>query len=132
VLIEDRNGLVVDTALVMASGTADLDAAVEIAERIEDEKRVTVGADKGCDTRGLVRDVRKREVTPHVSEKTNRPGGRAIDSRTTRHAGYSVNGNEEVFGWLKTVCMLRKTRHLGILKSDGSSPSRRRPTILCG
>src|SRR6202789_134701 len=44
VLIENRNGLVVDTTLVMASGTAERDAAVEMSERIASEKRVTVGA----------------------------------------------------------------------------------------
>ena len=78
-LIENRNGLVVDTELVMASGTAERDAAVEMAERIEGEKRVTVGADKGYDTRGFVREMRERNVTPHVSQNTNRPGGSAID-----------------------------------------------------
>jgi transposase len=121
VLIENRNGLVVDTELVMASGTAERDAAVEMAERIDGEKLVTVGADKGYDTRGFVRKMRERNVTPHVSQNTNRNGGSAIDSRTTRHAGYQVSQRkrkriEEVFGWLKTVGMLRKTRHCGIFK----------------
>jgi transposase len=121
VLIENRNGLVVDTELVMASGTAERDAAVQMAERIEGEKQVTVGADKGYDTRGFVREMRKRNVTPHVSQNTNRPGGSAIDQRTTRHGGYQVSQRkrkriEEVFGWLKTVGMLRKTRHRGIFK----------------
>ena len=121
VLIENRNGLVVDTELVLASGTAERDAAVEMAERIDGEKRVTVGADKGYDTRGFVRDMRERNVTPHVSQNNNRPGGSAIDGRTTRHAGYQVSQRkrkriEEVFGWLKTVGMLRKTRHRGIFK----------------
>jgi hypothetical protein len=60
VLIENRDGLVVDTAVVMASGTAERDAAVEMAERIEGEKRVTLGADKGYDTRGFVREMRER------------------------------------------------------------------------
>ena len=120
-LIENRNGLVVDTELVMASGTAERDAAVEMAERIEGDKRVTVGADKGYDTRGFVRDMRDRKVTPHVSENTNRNGGSALDRRTTRHSGYQVSQRkrkriEEVFGWLKTVGMLRKTRHRGIFK----------------
>ena len=115
VLIENRNGLVVDTALVMASGTAERDAAVEMAERIEGEKRVTVGADKGYDTRGLVRELRERNVTPHVSQNTLRSGGSAIDGRTTRHPGYQLSQRkrkriEEVFGWLKTVGRLRKTR----------------------
>jgi len=121
VLIENRNGLVVDTALVMASGTAERDAAIEMAERIEGEKRVTVGADKGYDTRGFVREMRERNVTPHVSENTNRSGGSALDRRTTRHAGYQLSQRkrkriEEVFRWLKTVGMLRKTRHRGIFK----------------
>jgi IS5 family transposase len=121
VLIENRNGLVVDTVLKMASGTAERDAAVEMAERIAGEKRVTLGADKGYDTRGFVRNMRDRNVTPHVSENTNRNGGSALDRRTTRHAGYQVSQRkrkriEEVFGWLKTVGMLRKTRHRGIFK----------------
>jgi transposase len=121
VLIENRNGLVVDTALVMACGTAERDAAREMAERIHGEKRVTVGADKGYDTRAFVREMRERNVTPHVSQNTNRPGGSALDPRTTRHAGYQVSQRkrkriEEVFGWLKTVGMLRKTRHRGIFK----------------
>ena len=68
VLIENRKGLVVDTVLKMASGTAERDAAVEMAERIEGEKRVTVGADKGYDTRGFVREMRERNVTPRVGE----------------------------------------------------------------
>jgi transposase len=121
VLIENRNGLVVDTELLMASGTAERAAAVEMAERLEGAKRVTVGADKGYDTRQWVREMRERNVTPHVSENANRPGGSAIDGRTTRHAGYQVSQRkrkriEEVFGWLKTVGMLRKTRHRGVFK----------------
>jgi IS5 family transposase len=121
VLIENRNGLVVDTELVMCSGMAERDAAREMAERIHGEKRVTVGADKGYDTKGFVQEMRERNVTPHVSENTNRPGGSALDQRTTRHNGYEVSQRkrkriEEVFGWLKTVGMLRKTRHRGIFK----------------
>ena len=123
VLIENRYGLVVETDLELASGTAERDAADEMAERFDGEKRVTVGADKGYDTRGFVRHMRDRNVTPHVSENTNRNGGSALDRRTTRHAGYQVSQRkrkrkriEEVFGWLKTVGMLRQTRHRGIFK----------------
>jgi transposase len=121
VLIENRNGLVVDTELVLCGGTAERDAALQMAERIDGEKRVTVGADKGYDTRAFVGEMRDRNVTPHVSRNTNRAGGSAIDGRTTRHAGYQVSQRkrkriEEVFGWLKTVGMLRKTRHRGVFK----------------
>jgi transposase len=121
VLIENRNGLVVDTELVLCSGTAERDAAVQMAERIDGDQRVTVGGDKGYDTRGFVQEMRERNVTPHVTQNTNRPGGSALDERTTRHAGYRVSQRkrkriEEVFGWLKTVGMLRKTRHRGVFK----------------
>jgi transposase len=51
VLIENRNGLVVDTELVQCSGTAERDAALPMAERIEGDQGVTVGGDKGYDTR---------------------------------------------------------------------------------
>ena len=121
VLIENRNGLVVDTELVLCSGMAERDAALDMAGRIDGEQRVTVGADKGYDTRGFVQEMRDRNVTPHVSQNTNRSGGSAIDGRTIRHAGYQVSQRkrkriEEVFGWLKTVGMLRKTRHRGVFK----------------
>ena len=121
VLIENRNGLVVDTEVVLCSGTAEREAALQMAERIEGDHRVTLGADKGYDTRGFVGEMRDLNVTPHVSQNTNRPGGSALDGRTTRHAGYQVSQRkrkriEEVFGWLKSVGMLRKTRHRGIFK----------------
>lgn len=121
VMIENRNGLVVDTELMQPSGTAERDAAMLMAERIEGTERVTVAADKAYDTKGLVAAMRELNVTPHVSQNEKRPGGSAIDGRTTRHAGYKVSQRkrkriEEVFGWMKTVGILRKTRHRGVFK----------------
>lgn len=120
-LIENRNGLVVDTELLQCSGTAERDAAIEMAGRIDGVGRVTLAADKGYDTRNLVAEMRAMKVTPHVSQNVNRQGGSAIDGRTTRHDGYQVSQRkrkriEEVFGWLKTVGMLRKTRLRGVHK----------------
>ena len=121
VLLENRNGLVVDTELLQANGTAERDAALLMAERIAGRQRVTVAADKGYDTQEFVREIRGMNVTPHVAQNDKRRGGSAIDGRTTRHAGYKVSQVkrkriEEVFGWLKTVGMLRKTRHRGVHK----------------
>src|SRR3954449_12496275 len=119
VLIENRNGLVVDTELVQCNGTAERDAAMLMAERVEGTERITLAADKGYDTKDFVREMRGMNVTPHVSQNTKRPGGSAIDGRTTRHEGYQVSQRkrkriEEVFGWVKTVGTLRKTRHRGL------------------
>jgi len=121
VLIENRNGLVVDTELLQCNGTAERDAAMLMAERLDGANRVTLGADKGYDTKEFVKEMRGINVTPQVAQNNNRPGGSAIDERTTRHAGYPVSQQkrkriEEVFGWLKTVASLRKTRHRGVQK----------------
>ena len=120
-LIENRHGLVVDTELLQCNGTAERDAAMLMVERLEGTQRVTVAADKGYDTRDFVRELRGMNATPHVSQNHKRTGGSAIDGRTTRHAGYQISQRkrkriEEVFGWMKTVGMLRKTRHRGIFK----------------
>jgi len=118
-MIENRNGLVVDTELLRCSGTAERDAAMLMAERVEGVTPITLGADKGYDTKDFVKEMRGINVTPHVAQNHKRPGGSAIDGRTTRHAGYQVSQRkrkriEEVFGWVKTVAMLRKTRHRGL------------------
>ena len=119
VMIENRNGLVVDTELLQCNGTAERDAAMMMAERVEGGERITLAADKGYDTKDFVSEMRGMNVTPHVSQNTKRAGGSAIDGRTTRHEGYQVSQRkrkriEEVFGWLKTVGTLRKTRHRGL------------------
>jgi IS5 family transposase len=112
---------VVDTELLPPSGTAERDAAMLMAERIEGTARVTIAADKAYDTKEFVGVLRDLKVTPHVAQNEKRPGGSAIDRRTTRHAGYQISQRkrkriEEVFGWMKTVGMLRKTRHRGVFK----------------
>ena len=92
-----------------------------ITERLGGDGRVTLGTDKGYGTKEFVKEMRQMKVTPHVAQNDGRRGGSAIDERTTRHAGYKVSQQkrkkiEEVFGWLKTVASLRKTRYRGVLK----------------
>ncbi len=86
-MIENRNGRVVDTELLQCNGTAKRDAAMMMTERVEGTDRITLGADKGYDTKDFVKEMRGMNVTPHVSQNTKRPGGSAIDGRTTRHTG---------------------------------------------
>src|ERR1700688_80119 len=119
VMIENRNGLVVDTELLQCTGTAERDAALLMVERVDGTERITVGADKAYDTKDYVSEMRGMNATPHVSQNLKRSGGSAIDGRTTRHEGYQVSQRkrkriEEVFGWIKTVGILRKTRHRGL------------------
>ena len=117
VLMENRNGLVVDTSLTKATSTAEREAAIAMIEDLPDDGRITLGTDKSYDTQDFVAEMRWLGVTPHVTQN-NRKRRSAIDGRTTRHAGYAASLRvrkriEEVFDWMKTVGVLRKTRHRG-------------------
>jgi len=120
-LVENRNGLIVNTEVFEANGTAERDAALVMLEQIPGTKQVTVGGDKAYDTADFVAECRNLKVTPHVAQNLERPGGSAIDARTTQHVGYAISQRkrkriEECFGWLKTIALLRKVRHRGIFK----------------
>ena len=79
---------------------------------------ITVGADKGYDTRDFVEDCREIRVTPHVAQNVAPRRRSAIDGRTTKVGGYAISQRvrkrvEEIFGWMKTVGNFRKTRYVG-------------------
>jgi transposase len=117
VLIENRHGLVVQATAVVGTGTAEREVAIAQVAALP-RGRKTVGGDKGFDQRAFVDAVRAVGATPHVAAKKQYS---AIDGRTTRHAGYAVSQRvrkriEEVFGWMKTVGLLRKLRHRGVAR----------------
>jgi transposase len=118
-LIENRNGLLVAFQMDEADGRAERRNALEMLdESVPGTGRVTVGGDKGYDTRDFVEACRERNVTPHVAQNAHKRRRSAIDARTTRQPGYAVSQRfrkriEEVFGWMKTVGNFRKTRFRG-------------------
>ena len=116
VLMENRHGLAVAATVTTAHGTAERDTALPLVHRARRGRRgrVTLGADKGYDTAAFVAAARAAGITPHVA----RGPWTRLDERTTRHPGYAVSQQrrkcvEEIFGWLKTVGLLRRTRHRG-------------------
>jgi transposase len=122
-LVENRNGLIVDSRVWEATGIAERYAALEMLQEVPGIGRVTVGGDQGFDTGDFVRECRNLGMTPHVAQNLRRRGGSSIDSRTTQHTGYALSQKkrkriEECFGWLKTIALLRKVRHRGTLKVD--------------
>lgn len=117
-MTENRHGLIVDTELTQAKGTAEPEAALAMMARLPGLGRMTLGGDKNYDQRGLVEGARAHNVTPHVARKRRYT---ALDGRTTRHAGYVQSQRrrklvEERFGWLKDIGGLRKLRHRGLAK----------------
>ena len=116
VLMENRHGLAVGARVTLATGAAEREAAGTMARGLR--PGATLGADKGYDTRDFVTALRAEDITPHVAQHTTHRR-RAIDGRTTRHPGYTISQQtrklvEEIFGWLKTIALLRKTRPRGV------------------
>jgi transposase len=116
-LTENRNGLIVSAMLTQADGYAERVAALTMVEEVPGKRRITLGGDRGFDTEEFVASCRTRHVTPHVAQSTTNRASR-IDARTLRHAGYEISQRkrkriEECFGWMKTIGLMRKTRHKG-------------------
>jgi Transposase DDE domain len=116
-LIENRHGLVVHATAVVGSGTAEREVAIAQVTALPSGPK-TLGGDKGFVQRAFVEAVRATGGTPHVAAKTKYS---AIDGRTTRHPGYAVSQRirkriEAVFGWMKSVGLLRKLRHRGVAR----------------
>jgi transposase len=125
-LIENRQGLIVDAMATQADGRAERDAALLMVQAQWHRtpwRRRTLGADKAYDVREFIDLTRELGTTPHVTQNLNRPGGSALDGRTTRHEGYAMSQHarpriEPAFGWLKTIAWMRKVKLRGLAKVD--------------
>jgi transposase len=125
-LTENRHGFAVVATLTHATGTAEREAALimmdESAAKDQDPactRRRTLGADKNYDTVEFVAECRARNVTPHVAQNTRRPGGSAIDARTTGYAGYAISQTkrqmaERIHAWPKTWSTMRRAMVRGL------------------
>jgi transposase len=124
VLMENRNGLIVDFQLEQASGYAERDAALAMLDRsLPNQEGVTLGADAGYDIADFVAACRERRITPHIAQTTDTRRRSAVDGRTVRHPGYEISQRlrkrvEEIFGWTKTVGCFRKTRFRGLARTQ--------------
>jgi len=118
ILTENRNGLIVAAQLSAATGRSEVETAIELLGRRGSQRPGTIGADKAYDDREFVTAAKEANMIPHVAQNISRSHSSFIDGRTTRHGSYQTSQRrrkmvEEVFGWMKTVGVLRKTRHRG-------------------
>lgn len=122
-LMENRSGLCVDLLITDAT-LAEHKAARQLLTRAR-RRRIhpkTLGADKGYHVKDFVQHLREHNIRPHIARIDGRttPG---LDGRTTRTEGYKISQRkrkrvEEIFGWLKTVGGMRKTRFIGQAKTQ--------------
>jgi transposase len=118
ILVENRNGMIVNTQVDIVTGTGETTAALAMLEQRPGHHRVTVGGDKGYDNQAFVAGARDRDTTPHVAQSTKNRKSR-IDGRTIRHAGYAISlakrpRVEAPFGWLKQYGLLRRPMFRGV------------------
>lgn len=122
-LVENCNGLLID--IVITDPTLHEARAAEPMldrRRLGRRKMRSLGTDKGYHTKAFVEKLRGRSIAPHIARIEGRrtPG---LDGRTTRHPGYAPSQRkrkriEEIFGWMKTVGGLRRSRFTGIAKTQ--------------
>ncbi len=122
-LMENRNGLLVDARLTRATGTAEPEAALAMLRALPAAGHKTVGADKAYDTAAFVASSRAAGVTPHVAQNISARRGSNIDGRTTRHAGYRISHVirkriEEANGWIKQVGGMAQTKLRGVKRVE--------------
>jgi IS5 family transposase len=113
--MENRSGLCADLQITDPR-MSEPKVAQRLLARLR-RKRIharTLGADKGYHSKAFVEHLREHGVRPHIARIDGRrtPG---LDGRTTRHASYRASQRtrkriEEIFGWLKTVGGMRRSR----------------------
>lgn len=125
VLMENRSGMIVDAEVTAATGTAEVEAAARMLLRSTDrdgregEGRVTVGADKGYDTRGFRNTCIENGIAPHVAVRKTTRAWRTIAAAPGYELSQRVRKRvEEPFGWMKTVGGCRKLRFIGRAKNE--------------
>ena len=125
VLMENRNGLC--AAITVHNPIAEDEPTVALAQvdehrELHEAKVTTVGGDKAYHQKKFVAGCREREIAPHVACK-EQVAVEGLDGRTTRSSGYVVSQRlrkrvEEIFGWMKTVGGLRRSRYRGVERTQ--------------
>jgi transposase len=132
---ENRNGLILAITVTEANGTAERSAALAMLDAVQvchGMRPTTLGADKGFDSGEFFQDVESRGIEPHVplvkapcdpETVVHRQRKAGVEARHRMHARQASDGFrlsqkcrkkiEEVFGWLKGVAGLGRSRVVG-------------------
>lgn len=120
-LMENRNGLIVDAEVSLSTGTAEREAALEMARRSLPSEGATLGADQAYDTYDFVADLQATGVAPHIAQNITARRDSAVPAEVAATPGYAVSLRvrkriEQVFGWGKMIGLMRKTKLRGRAK----------------
>lgn len=124
--MENRNGLCAEFTLhdpiKESEPTMALRQLDEVSQLHLGTRPKTLGADKGYHQAAFVKGCRERNVAPHVACKEGVEVV-GLDQRTTTKPGFRTSLRirkrvEEIFGWVKTVGGLRRTRYRGLERTQ--------------
>jgi transposase len=122
VITENRNGLVVAACVTQSSTKAEREAGLEMLDGVARAmgKKATLGADKGYQEERFIAGLRARGIVPHVAEyavaSKHWPNWLWPEEREDPGFGESQRKRklvEQVFGWIKEVAGLRRTKFRG-------------------
>jgi hypothetical protein len=135
ILSENRNGLIVETCVTEANGTAEREAALAMIRGYKQKHGrgpKTVGADAGYDAGEFLIELEQEEIIPHVAMTSTSPADPATaraDRKEKMQArirmqqrqssiGYAISQRirkrvEECIGWAKTIAGLDRSRWVG-------------------
>ena len=115
VLMENRNGLVVNAQTTLATGTAEREAALTM---LKDRSDITLGGDKGYDVWQFHQDLKEQTITSHIAWKEGRWPGverwEILQTRAYKMSQLKRKRIEEIFGWMKTIGSIRKVKLRGL------------------
>jgi transposase len=126
-LSDNRHGLIASAMVTKADGFAEREAAKTMIGDARqalgnDEREVTLGADKGYDAKEFIDACVEMKVTPHVAQNTS---GRksAVPDEIAQTEGYAMSQRrrkliEQGFGWAKTVGGIRQVMVRGLKRVD--------------
>jgi transposase len=132
-VMENRSGLVMKPCVTEAGTRQERDAALQmLAELLEEIRakrkageasgRATVGGDKGYQEQDFIEGLRNLSVLPHIAEYEKKRRNWLTDSERGDW-GFRISQRkrklvEKIFGWLKVVAGLRKTKFRGRRRVD--------------
>jgi transposase len=125
-VMENRHGFCVSFELTPSAGVTESQMALEQLKHLEAEGfcPTSVGADKNYHNGPFVAGCRGEGIKPHVACIEGRKVA-GLDGRTTRSPGYKLSQTirkraEQIFGWMKTVGGMRRSRYRGAERTDAA------------
>src|SRR5712692_9513585 len=136
VLMENRNGLVVQACVTPSGRKAEREAAEEmvtpVAEKQNKKRRageelapLTLAADKSYQAEKFIKRLRELQIVPHIAEydKETPLSKNWLLPSEREDPGFAISQGkrklvEKIFGWMKSSAGLRKTKLRGRRRVD--------------